>query len=83
MSNQMLILFASFGARTRFCLVPRCRSVVWMDAWPNSNWILLEFPAGSAAQSRAGLGRYSRDLDPGRVTLKRLPDDLHAEALAR
>jgi hypothetical protein len=39
-----LSLIASLGAFTRSCLVPRYRSVVWTDAWPNSNWICSSSP---------------------------------------
>ena len=31
-----LNLIASLGAWTKSCLVPRYRSVVWTEAWPNS-----------------------------------------------
>lgn len=39
-----LNLIPSLGAFTRSCLVPRYRSVVWTDAWPNSNWICSSSP---------------------------------------
>jgi hypothetical protein len=37
-------LIPSFGAWTRSCLVPRYRSVVCTEAWPNRSWICSSSP---------------------------------------
>ena len=63
--------------------MPRYRSVVWTDAWPEQQLNLLQFAAGCPAHLRAAAPQIMRG-DSGkagcfRIGPQKLPDDLLAQ----